>query len=88
MKKYSFIIELIILLCIIFVLKVKVITLIAITIYIFAFVGRSIIYLLKFKSDMLKRILPKYKWHIQRLHEIYIGKDKLINESIWIKRNL
>ena len=43
------------------------------------FLSKYIIYLLKFKHEALKRRFPKYKWHIERLHEIYIKKAEIVD---------
>ena len=45
-----------------------------IAVLVIVWLSKIIIYMLRFKPETLKRWFPKYKWHIQRLHEIYIKK--------------
>ena len=56
-------------------MKTILITLLAIFVFLII-LSRFIIYLLKFKHSFLKRVMPRYIWHIERLHEIYTKKEE------------
>jgi hypothetical protein len=55
------------------------------TLIILGVIAKYCIYLLKFKSENLKKRFPKHSWHIQRLHEIYIKGE--LNRGITITMN-